>query len=81
MEYEVRVGDYVRCISDKNCEGYLTVGNHYQVIDVDLSGYNRFHMYYVNDNSGSNYGYYLYRFEYDLIYNRKKKLEVLKSLV
>jgi len=74
MEYEVKVGDYVRCIKSYAMPGDLTVGSYYRVLKI-FDG-----IYYIQDNSGGEFGYYYERFELSIKHLRMQKLEKLKSI-
>jgi hypothetical protein len=76
MKNNIVIGDYVRCIACNNTPNAvsLTVGRYYKVSEVDMD------IYYVDDDSGDNFGYYSYRFEYSIKHSRIKKLDKLFSI-
>ena len=93
MSIRIKAGDYVSCISTSSYP--LTIGKIYQVISIkkvdgsnitmteldelyDMDGYNI--VFDLVNDSGFNGLYYASRFEYDLVSNRRKKLERLRSL-
>lgn len=81
MEYmnDIKVGDSVRCInSGETC--FLSTGRIYIVLSIGYSIVNNYKIYYIINNGGAEFSYSAHKFEYDLISNRRLKLEHLSSL-
>lgn len=80
MSNIINVGDYIRCINSNGLSS-ISDGNIYIVHSIDNEcnslDYSIFGI--INDD-GEQFGYYSHRFVYDVVSNRRKKLERLRGI-
>jgi hypothetical protein len=75
---EAKVGDYVKCIN--NYDAPLTLGKYYKIITITYFNYEKDICYHVIHDKGVKFGFYKWRFEYDICSNRKYKLLNIEKL-